>query len=70
MNAQTTIMILREILSTLPAALTTGVQVVEFVNGSYRSLVSAVQDKDVTAKEISALVKTICDNHRLVETLE
>jgi hypothetical protein len=67
MTAASVVALLREVLLTLPAAVTTGKQVIDLVNESYRSLLDAIADREVDADEIDALVAQIIANSAAIQ---
>jgi hypothetical protein len=70
MNAATVIALLGEVVANLPAAITTGQQVMQLVNDSYRQLVEAVGDKEVTPAEIDSLVGRIVANSAAIQAID
>jgi hypothetical protein len=70
MNAAAVIALLGEVIANLPAAITTGRQVMQLVNDSYRQLVDAVGDKDVTPAEIDDLVGKIVANSAAIQAID
>jgi hypothetical protein len=70
MSATAVITLLTEVIANLPAAITTGRQVIKLVNDSYASLVDAIGDKQVTPEEVNELVKKIVANSAEIQALE
>lgn len=70
MNAATAVALVAEIIATLPAAITTGRQVIELVNDGYRQLQDAIGDSEVTAAEIEELVTKIAANHTAIQAID
>lgn len=70
MSAATVIALLSEVIVNLPAAITTGQQVIRLVNNGYRDLQAAIGDRDVTAKEINALVRRIVANSAAIQSID
>ena len=70
MNVAAVIALLGEVIANLPAAITTGQQVMQLVNDSYRQLVEAVGDKDVTPAEIDNLVGRIVANSAAIQSID
>lgn len=69
MSAATVIALLSEVIVNLPAAITTGQQVIRLVNDGYRDLQAAIGDRDVTAAEIEELVKRIVTNSAAIQSI-
>lgn len=69
MTATTAIALLTEIIANLPAIVTTGEQVIELVNDSYKALAEALADRDATPQEIDALVKRIVANSAAIQAI-
>ena len=69
MSAAPVIALLSEVIVNLPAAITTGQQVVRLVNDGYRDLQAAIGDRDVTAAEIEELVKRIVANSAAIQSI-
>lgn len=70
MSAAAVIALLAEIVANLPAAITTGQQVIKLVNDGYNSLKEAVGDRDVTPEEIKALVARIVANSQAIQAID
>ena len=70
MSAAAVLALLSEVIATLPAAITTGRQVMQLVNDGYRQLQDAIGDKDVTAAEIEALVAQIVANSAAIQAID
>lgn len=69
MNAAAAISLLTQIIATLPAAITTGAQVIRLVNDAYSALSEAIADRDATAEEIDDLVAKIVANSEAIQAL-
>lgn len=70
MSAAAVIALLSEVIVNLPAAITTGQQVIRLVNDGYRQLQDAVGDRDVTAAEIDELVRKIVANSAEIQAID
>jgi hypothetical protein len=70
MSAATVIALLSEVIANLPAAITTGQQVIRLVNDGYRDLQAAIGDRDVTAEEINTLVQRIVANSAAIQSID
>jgi hypothetical protein len=70
MSAVAVIALLSEVIATLPAAITTGQQVIRLVNDGYRQLTEAIGDREVTAEEIEALVRKIVANSAEIQAID
>ena len=70
MNAAAVITLLGEVIANLPAAITTGHQVIQLVNDSYRQLAAAVGDNEVTPAEIESLVGKIVANSAAIQSID
>lgn len=70
MSAASAIALLSEVIATLPAAITTGAQVIRLVNDAYRQLAEAIGDREVTADEIDELVRRIVANSAAVQAID
>ncbi len=70
MSAAAVIALLGEVIANLPAAISTGQQVIRLVNDGYRQLSEAVGDREVSAEEINALVEMIVANSAAIQTIE
>jgi hypothetical protein len=70
MNATAVIALLSEVIANLPAAITTGQQVIQLVNDGYRQLAEAIGDKDVSAEEIDSLVGRIVANSLAIQAID
>lgn len=70
MSAAAVIALLSEVIATLPAAITTGRQVIRLVNDGYRRLQDAIGDRDVTPEEINALVGKIVTNSAAIQAID
>lgn len=62
MSAAAVIALLAEVIANLPAAISTGQQVIKLVNDGYQQLSDAVGDREVTPEEINELVAKIVAN--------
>jgi hypothetical protein len=70
MSASAVIALLTEVIANLPAAITTGQQVIQLVNDGYRQLTDAIGDKEVTPEEINELVAKIVANSAAIQAIE
>jgi hypothetical protein len=70
MSATAVIALLSEVIATLPAAITTGRQVMQLVTDGYRQLQDAIGDKEVTAEEIEGLVAKIVANSVAIQSVD
>jgi hypothetical protein len=70
MSAAAVIALLGEVIANLPAAISTGQQVIQLVNDGYRQLSEAVGDREVSAEEINALVAAIVANSVAIQSVE
>ncbi|MEQ1865251.1 MAG: hypothetical protein ABL996_11470 [Micropepsaceae bacterium] len=70
MSAAAVIALLGEVIANLPAAISTGQQVIQLVNDGYRQLSEAVGDREVSAEEINALVVAIVANSAAIQAIE
>ena len=70
MTAAAVIALLSEVVANLPAAITTGREVIELVNDGYRQMSEAIGDRDVTADEIGALVWRIAANSVAIQAID
>ena len=69
MNPAAVIALLSEVIANLPAAITTGQQVIHLVNDGYRQLAEAVGDRDVAPEEINALIARIVANGAAIQAI-
>jgi hypothetical protein len=70
MSAAAVIALLSEVIANLPAAITTGREVIQFVNDGYRQLSEAIGDREVTADEVNALVAKIVANSVAIQAID
>ncbi len=70
MSAMAVIALLSEVIATLPAAITTGQQVIRLVNDGYRQLTDAIGDREVTAEEVETLVRKIVANSAEIQAID
>ncbi len=70
MSVNAVLALLSELTANLPAAITTGRQVIELVNDGYRQLSEAAGDHEVTAEEINALVAKIIANSAAIQAID
>jgi hypothetical protein len=70
MSAAAVITLLTEVIANLPAAITTGREVIQFVNDGYRQLSEAIGDREVTADEVNALVAKIVANSLAIQAID
>jgi len=69
MSATAVIALLAEVVANLPAAISTGQQVIQLVNDGYKQLVDAIGDRDVTPDEINELVAKIVANSAAIQAI-
>lgn len=69
MNAAAAVSLLTQIIATLPAAITTGAQVIRLVNDAFSALSDAIADRDATREEIDELVAKIVANSAAIQAL-
>jgi hypothetical protein len=69
MSAAAVIALLGEVIANLPAAITTGQQVIRLVNDGYRQLSDAVGGREATPEEINALVAKIVANSAAIQAI-
>ncbi len=69
MNAAAAVSLITQIVVNLPAAITTGAEVIRLVNDAYKSLNDAIADRDATAEEIDELVAKIAANSAAIQAL-
>ena len=67
MTATAVIALLTELIANLPAAITTGEQVIRLVNDAYKSLHEATTGREATREEIEALVRQIVANSAAIQ---
>jgi hypothetical protein len=70
MSAAAVIALLSEVIANLPAAITTGREVIQFVNDGYRQLSEAIGDREVTAEEINGLAAKIVANSVAIQAID
>jgi hypothetical protein len=70
MSAAAVIALLSEVIANLPAAITTGQQVIRLVNDGYRQLQEAIGDREVTPEEVDALVGRIVANSAAIQAID
>jgi len=70
MNAAAVVALLAEVIASLPAAITTGQEVLKLVNEGYHKLAEALGDRDVSPAEIDMLVKQIVANSVAIQAIE
>lgn len=70
MSVAAVIALLGEVIANLPAAITTGREVIQLVNDGYRRLEDAIGDKEVTADEINGLVAKIVANSVAIQAID
>lgn len=70
MSAAAVIALLSEVIVNLPAAITTGREVIQLVDDGYRQLQEAVGDREVTAEEINGLVAKIVANSVAIQAID
>ena len=69
MGAAAVIALLGEVIANLPAAISTGQQVIQLVNDGYRQLSDAIGDREPSAEEINALVAKIVANSTAIQAI-
>ncbi len=69
MSAAAVIALLAEVIANLPAAISTGQQVIKLVNDGYKQLSDAVGDREVTPEEINELVAKIVANSAEIQSI-
>ena len=70
MSAAAVIALLSEVVANLPAAITTGREVIQLVNDGYRQLQDSMGDKEVTPAEVDALVAKIVANSVAIQAID
>lgn len=70
MSTTAVLALLGEIVANLPAAITTGQQVIDLVNRVYDALSASVGDQDPTREEINALIAKIVSNSAAIQALD
>jgi hypothetical protein len=70
MSTTAVLTLLTQIAGNLPAAISTGQQVIQLVNESYRQLNDAFGDREATREEIEALVARIVANSAAIQALD
>lgn len=70
MSAAAVIALLSEVVANLPAAITTGREVIALVNDGYRQMSEALGGREATAEEIDALVAKIVANSAAIQAIE
>jgi hypothetical protein len=70
MTVSAVLALLSEIVANLPAAVTTGQQVIQLVNSAYNTLSDSLADEDIGATEVDALVAKIVRNSAAVQALD
>jgi hypothetical protein len=70
MTAAAAISLISQIVANLPAAISTGQQVIKLVNDGYAQLKEAIGDRDVTPVEIDELVARIVANSAAIQAIE
>lgn len=70
MSAAAAMALLSEVVANLPAAITTGREVIQLVNDGYRQLQDAMGDKEVTPAEVDALVAKIVANSVAIQAID
>ena len=69
MSVGAVLALLSEVIVNLPAAITTGREVIQLVNDGYARL-SEIGDREVTREEIGALVAQIVANSAAVQAID
>lgn len=70
MTVATALALLSEIVTNLPAAISTGQQVIQLVNDGYRRLTDAAVESDTTPEQINELVRKIVANSAAIEAID
>ena len=70
MSVGAALALLSEVIANLPAAITTGREVIQLVNDGYQRLSEAIRDREVTREEINALVAQIVANSAAIQALD
>lgn len=70
MSVTSVLALLTELIANLPAAITTGQQVIDLVNRAYESMTTSFGDRDVSPEEISVLVAQIIANSVAIQALD
>lgn len=70
MGAAAALALVSEVITNLPAAITTGRQVIELVNDGYKQLSEAIGDRDVTPEEINEIVAKIVKNSAEIQAID
>ena len=70
MSAAAVIALLSEVVANLPAAITTGREVIALVNDGYRQMSEALDGREATAEEIDALVAKIVANSAAIQAID
>lgn len=70
MTISAVLALLSEIVANLPAAVTTGQQVIQLVNSAYNTLSDSLADEDIGTTEVDALVAEIVRNSAAVQALD
>ena len=70
MSAAAVIALLAEVIANLPAAISTGQQVIKLVNDGYKQLSDAIGDREVTPEEINDMVAKIVANSAEIQAID
>ena len=70
MSVAAVVALLSEVIANLPAAISTGQQVVQLVNDGYARLKDAIGDREVTAGEIDEIVAKIVANSAAIQAID
>lgn len=70
MSVGAVLALLSEVIVNLPAAITTGREVIQLVNDGYARLSEAIGDREVTREEINTLVARIVANSAAVQAID
>ena len=69
MTLQATLDLLHAILRDLPAAITTGRDLIVLVNQAFERLVQATGERDVTREDIEQVLATVLANSRKIQAI-
>ena len=70
MSVGAVLALLSEVIVNLPAAITTGREVIQLVNDSYARLSEAIGNREVTREEINSLVAQIVASSAAVQAID
>jgi hypothetical protein len=69
MTIAAAMLILQEIIDNLPAAISTGEEVIKLVNQCWNALQERIKGTEVTPEEISKIVSEIVANTKIIDSL-